>query len=159
MSVLKADQRGSLQTRPSGSRAMNRTFRSTARRARRAPAGTLPCGNWRGTLQRSGGLLLACALTIGPMLLATGAENIGNVENGQRVFQACAACHSLKPGRHLTGPDAPGAAEGVNHDPRRGASVLPAQPRITGSWSTARGPCRHGLQGCIAGAGRYGDNV
>jgi cytochrome c len=32
------------------------------------------------------------------------AEAAGDAERGQRAFGQCAACHSLEPGRHLTGP-------------------------------------------------------
>jgi cytochrome c len=38
-------------------------------------------------------------------LLAAGAASAaGDVDRGARVFSACAACHSLEPDRHLTGP-------------------------------------------------------
>jgi cytochrome c len=37
-----------------------------------------------------------------------GAAADGDAENGARVFQACAACHSLAPGRHMTGPSLAG---------------------------------------------------
>ncbi len=39
-------------------------------------------------------LLSTRGLTAGP----------GNPEMGRQVFRACAACHSLVPGRHMTGP-------------------------------------------------------
>jgi cytochrome c len=32
----------------------------------------------------------------------------GNLANGARVFRACAACHSLDPGKHRTGPSLAG---------------------------------------------------
>ncbi|MGH7292912.1 MAG: c-type cytochrome, partial [Myxococcota bacterium] len=32
----------------------------------------------------------------------------GDTANGARVFAACAACHSLAPGRHRTGPSLAG---------------------------------------------------
>ncbi len=32
------------------------------------------------------------------------ANAAGDAERGQRAFRQCAACHSLEPGRHLTGP-------------------------------------------------------
>jgi cytochrome c len=32
----------------------------------------------------------------------------GNPARGQRVYDACAACHSLQPGRNLTGPSLAG---------------------------------------------------
>lgn len=43
---------------------------------------------------------LACA--VAP--LAHAASDIGNTERGAQVFRLCAACHSLRPGEHLTGP-------------------------------------------------------
>ncbi|MGE3289831.1 MAG: cytochrome c family protein [Geminicoccaceae bacterium] len=42
------------------------------------------------------------------MLEATGAIAAGDAETGARAFQACAACHSLEPGRHRTGPSLAG---------------------------------------------------
>src|SRR5437867_5040706 len=35
---------------------------------------------------------------------AAAAQNAGDATRGTRVFQACAACHSLEPKRNLTGP-------------------------------------------------------
>ncbi len=32
------------------------------------------------------------------------AQAAGDAARGARVFQACAACHSIKPGEHMTGP-------------------------------------------------------
>jgi cytochrome c len=46
-------------------------------------------------------ILLACA--------PASAE--GDATRGARVFQACAACHSLQPGRHMTGPSLAGLWE------------------------------------------------
>ena len=46
-----------------------------------------------------------CAIVIGAVLasqVAVAAEN--NPARGQRIFAACAACHSLEPNRNLTGP-------------------------------------------------------
>ena len=37
-----------------------------------------------------------------------GAAADGDAENGAQVFQACAACHSLAPDRHMTGPSLAG---------------------------------------------------
>ena len=37
-----------------------------------------------------------------------GAAAAADAENGAKVFQACAACHSLAPGRHMTGPSLAG---------------------------------------------------
>jgi cytochrome c len=35
---------------------------------------------------------------------AAAAQNAGDTARGARAFQACAACHSLEPGRNMTGP-------------------------------------------------------
>jgi len=50
------------------------------------------------------GILAACAAwpTTGP------ADAAGDVARGERVFRVCVACHSLHPGRHLTGPSLAG---------------------------------------------------
>ena len=52
------------------------------------------------------------ALGIGLIgLLATTASSssqTGNADQGQRVFRACAACHSLEPNRNMTGPSLSG---------------------------------------------------
>ena len=44
----------------------------------------------------------------GLALAATAANAAGDPEAGARVFRACAACHSLAPGRHMTGPSLAG---------------------------------------------------
>lgn len=38
------------------------------------------------------------------LLVSGNAIAAGDAQRGARVFQACAACHSLEPGRNLTGP-------------------------------------------------------
>ncbi|MBI1964616.1 MAG: cytochrome c family protein [Betaproteobacteria bacterium] len=35
---------------------------------------------------------------------STAAETAGDAKRGAKVFQACVACHSAEPGRHMTGP-------------------------------------------------------
>src|SRR4029077_16007963 len=48
--------------------------------------------------------ILPAAITL---VLALGAQSFaadGNAARGQRVFGACAACHSLQPGQNMTGP-------------------------------------------------------
>ncbi|MGH8721466.1 MAG: c-type cytochrome, partial [Burkholderiales bacterium] len=45
---------------------------------------------------------LAAILASAPVLAAS------DVERGARAFGACAACHTLEPGRHLTGPSLAG---------------------------------------------------
>ena len=44
-------------------------------------------------------LALACALPS-----TARAQSEGDAQAGARAFNACAACHSLTPGRHMTGP-------------------------------------------------------
>jgi cytochrome c len=43
------------------------------------------------------------AFTVSTLLFSTVAVE-GNASDGKRVFATCAACHSLEPGRHMTGP-------------------------------------------------------
>jgi cytochrome c len=45
-----------------------------------------------------------------PLLAAT-AAGAGDVQEGAKAFRACAACHSLAPGRHMTGPSLAGVWE------------------------------------------------
>ncbi len=52
--------------------------------------------------------LLYASLVATVMLTATEAIAAGEREGGARAFRACAACHSLEPGRHLTGPSLAG---------------------------------------------------
>ncbi len=40
----------------------------------------------------------------GALLVAPANAQTGNTNRGQRVFGACAACHSLEPNRNMTGP-------------------------------------------------------
>lgn len=49
------------------------------------------------TLGIAAGVLLAA-------LPSTAAETAGDVKRGAKAFQACVACHSLEPDRHMTGP-------------------------------------------------------
>ena len=51
---------------------------------------------------RSATMLLAFFLATGGSMAA------GDAQRGARVFQACAACHSLEPDRNLTGPSLSG---------------------------------------------------
>src|SRR3954453_13943957 len=43
-------------------------------------------------------------MVIGLALLADTAIAAGDPAHGARVFQACMACHSVKPDEHMTGP-------------------------------------------------------
>lgn len=53
--------------------------------------------------------LLPFGWVFGAFLLNAGSALAeGDAEAGARVFRACAACHSLAPGRHLTGPSLAG---------------------------------------------------
>ena len=61
----------------------------------------------------------ALAFGLGAIAVAATANAAGDTEAGARAFGPCAACHSLEPGRHLTGPSLAhlwgrkaGAAEG-----------------------------------------------
>lgn len=46
------------------------------------------------------GILSACVIG----LIGGSASAEGDPEKGKRAYRACVACHSLKPGRHMTGP-------------------------------------------------------
>ena len=48
------------------------------------------------------GVVAAAALALMAAVPTAAAE--GDPEHGARAFRACSACHSLEPGRHLTGP-------------------------------------------------------
>lgn len=64
-------------------------------------------------------LLLAAALPP--------AHAAGDANRGARIFQACAACHSLEPGRHMTGPSLAGVWErkaGTQEDFHRYSEAL-----------------------------------
>ncbi len=50
------------------------------------------------------------AVALLPLLAAT-AASAGDAQEGAKVFRACAACHSLTPGRHMTGPSLAGLWE------------------------------------------------
>ena len=71
---------------------------------------------------------IALYLTAAALLLAahTGLA-AGNAASGAKVFQQCAACHSVKPGEHLTGPslaDIWGRKAGTAKDFRRYSDAL-----------------------------------
>ncbi len=64
-------------------------------------------------------IVLALALVLGGITVATAASAADDAEAGARAFGPCAACHSLEPGLHMTGPSLAhlwgrkaGAAEG-----------------------------------------------
>src|SRR5260221_2230520 len=48
--------------------------------------------------------LYLIAITASLVITATCAQAAGDAARGARVFQACVACHSIKPGEHMTGP-------------------------------------------------------
>lgn len=45
-----------------------------------------------------------CAVVLTTLYLAAPAFGAGDPTRGAQMFRACAACHSLEPGAHLTGP-------------------------------------------------------
>ncbi len=49
-------------------------------------------------------LLLAVVSLNLPVSGGLAANEAGDPQKGQRLFKTCAACHSLTPGRHMTGP-------------------------------------------------------
>jgi len=46
----------------------------------------------------------AVAAILTASMPSDGAETTGDPKRGAKVFQACVACHSAEPGRHMTGP-------------------------------------------------------
>ena len=54
-------------------------------------------------MKYSGGMFVLALLVVSAGLSPTHAAD-GNAARGQRVFGACAACHSLEPNRNMTGP-------------------------------------------------------
>ena len=50
----------------------------------------------RSTLSITAFIMITCSVSA--------AAEPGDPQRGQRVFRSCAACHSLEPGRHMTGP-------------------------------------------------------
>src|SRR2546425_13308128 len=50
----------------------------------------------------------ALAALIAFLSFGNGAAAAGDPKRGSRVFQACIACHSVKPGEHMTGPSLAG---------------------------------------------------
>src|SRR5437879_2609142 len=61
---------------------------------------------------------------------AAAAQNLGDAARGTRVFQACAACHSLEPGRNMTGPSLSGVWD-------RKAGSLPSFSRYSSALKSA----------------------
>lgn len=53
-------------------------------------------------------VVATCLLGAAPLLWIPPAAGAGDPESGARVFGVCAACHSLEPGRHMTGPSLAG---------------------------------------------------
>jgi cytochrome c len=49
-------------------------------------------------------IFVALALILAAITGAASANAAGDAKAGARAFSACAACHSLEPGRHMTGP-------------------------------------------------------
>ena len=55
-------------------------------------------------MSRATHALAASVLILGWPLVAVSAQPAGDAERGASVFRACAACHSVEPAMHLTGP-------------------------------------------------------
>jgi cytochrome c len=53
-------------------------------------------------------LSLIVAIPVFLLAVARAATIEGNAARGQRVFNACAACHALEPNKHVTGPSLAG---------------------------------------------------
>lgn len=51
-------------------------------------------------------LIFVTAILIG--IAVTDFASAASEDDGARAFRPCAACHSLEPGRHLTGPSLAG---------------------------------------------------
>ncbi len=47
------------------------------------------------------GIMTAAVISVGA---TEGSQAVGDPQKGSQVFRQCIACHSLEPGRHLTGP-------------------------------------------------------
>jgi len=62
------------------------------------------------TVARLGSAAAAVMLALAPSASAADAAP-GNAQEGAKLFRACAACHSLAPGRHMTGPSLAGVWE------------------------------------------------
>lgn len=103
---------------------------------------------------------LHLGVALGGFVLATAPANAaGDPEAGARAFRPCAACHSLEPGRHMTGPrlagiwgHESGSAEGFRRSSPalRSASIIwdettldawLTEPRafLPGNWMTFQG--------------------
>jgi cytochrome c len=64
--------------------------------------------------------------TLPILLLAATAAGAADVQEGAKVYRTCAACHSLQPGRHMTGPSLAGLWE-------RKAGTAAGFPRYSGA--------------------------
>ena len=47
---------------------------------------------------------VATAVLLLPALSYRATAEVGNTSNGERLYRACVACHSLEPNRNMTGP-------------------------------------------------------
>jgi cytochrome c len=56
-------------------------------------------------------LVVVAALAATPLSLTAPVITAGNAQEGAKVFRPCAACHSLAPRRHMTGPSLAGIWE------------------------------------------------
>jgi cytochrome c len=55
---------------------------------------------WKSAVLKAGAFVIAAML----ILLDQSAIAAGNAKQGAQVFQQCMACHSTRPGEHMTGP-------------------------------------------------------
>jgi cytochrome c len=62
----------------------------------------------RDFIQQQGSYLTASAVLISIIIPSQSFAVDGNLAQGQRVFGACAACHSLRPDQNMTGPSLAG---------------------------------------------------
>jgi len=87
-------------------------------------------------------IFVALALILAGITGAASANAAGDVDAGARAFRACAACHSLEPGRHMTGPSLArlwgrkaGAAEGfVRYSPALKSAEVVWNEKTLDAW-------------------------
>src|SRR6516162_11802642 len=91
-------------------------------------------------------LTVAAFLTL--LFDAYSAFSEGNATRGQRVFGACAACHSLQPDQSMTGPSLAGLWN-------RKAGSLASFSRYSPALKSANIVCRDGKGGLAPSTVRY----
>lgn len=80
-------------------------------------------------------------LGVGCAAPAASADAAGDAETGARAFRACAACHSLQAGRHMTGPSLAGmwgrraaASDFTRYSPALRSSAITWNERTLDAW-------------------------